>query len=206
MAVERVDRRVGRTRRLLKEALFELIRERGYEKVSIRDIAERADVGRSTFYTHFASKEDLLFDGFDEWLLSRADAEAEAGAGADRVRFRFSLPFLHHIGQSRHFFRAFLGSAAGARIRRKTLEILAQIVRRELDRMEPEHDEDSRAREPRVQLIVGAFMGLTAWWVDDACRLPVEEVDRVFQSMAVRVVAEPGGGGGRRTQSSSMPR
>lgn len=180
-----VDRRVGRTRRALKEALLELIRERGYEKVSIREVTERANVGRSTFYSHFASKEDLLFDGFDEWLLSRAEsgAEDEAEEGADR--FRFSLPFLHHIGDQRRFFEAFIGRAAGARIRSMTLEILSEVVRHELDRIVPERSDDARLAEARVQLLVGAFMGLASWWVDDACRTPVEEVDDAFQSMAL---------------------
>src|SRR5262245_53069992 len=52
----RPDRRVGRTKGRLKTALLELIDERGYERVTIDRIAQRADIGRSTFYSHYASK------------------------------------------------------------------------------------------------------------------------------------------------------
>ena len=187
MSETRVDRRVGRTRRLLKEALLELIRERGYEKISVRDITERADVGRSTFYSHFTSKEDLLFDGFDRWLLSRAEAPDHEGSDAGTERFRFSLPFLTHIGHQRRFFQAIMGSAAGARIRRKTLALLSEMIRRELGRMSGT-SLDARLPEAQVQYLVGAFMGLTSWWVDDSCRLPVEAVDRTFQTLTLEGV------------------
>ena len=56
----RPDRRVARSRRALKEALTDLILERGYEAVTVQDVIDRADVGRSTFYAHFLDKDDLL--------------------------------------------------------------------------------------------------------------------------------------------------
>jgi AcrR family transcriptional regulator len=54
MAERRPDRRVGRTKSRLKGALLELIDQRGYERVTIEQVAERADIGRSTFYSHYA--------------------------------------------------------------------------------------------------------------------------------------------------------
>ncbi len=48
-----LDRRVQKTRKLLQDALIELVAEKGYEAVSIREILDKANVGRSTFYSHF---------------------------------------------------------------------------------------------------------------------------------------------------------
>ena len=56
---ETTDRRVRRTRHLLQEALQELILEHGYDSVTVQDILDRADVGRSTFYAHFRDKDDF---------------------------------------------------------------------------------------------------------------------------------------------------
>jgi len=53
------DRRVQRTRDLLQNALLELLQNRDYDAVTIQDIADRANVGRTTFYLHFESKEAL---------------------------------------------------------------------------------------------------------------------------------------------------
>lgn len=56
----KTDRRVQRTRELLQKALIELIGERGYDTISIRDIVDRANVGRTTFYLHYRSKDELF--------------------------------------------------------------------------------------------------------------------------------------------------
>jgi AcrR family transcriptional regulator len=58
--MDKTDRRVKRTNRLLQEALIELSLERGYAAVTIRDITERADVGYATFFRHYPDKEALL--------------------------------------------------------------------------------------------------------------------------------------------------
>ncbi|NBD35141.1 MAG: TetR family transcriptional regulator [Chloroflexi bacterium] len=59
---DKVDRRVRRTRRRLGEALVALIAERGYDTLTVEEIAERADVGRTTFYSHYQDKDDLLLE------------------------------------------------------------------------------------------------------------------------------------------------
>ena len=60
------DRRIVRTRKLLHESLLALMIEKGYEAVTIQHIIDRANVGRSTFYSHFLDKQDLLQSGFDQ--------------------------------------------------------------------------------------------------------------------------------------------
>ena len=56
----KTDRRVERTRKLLQKALMELIGEGGYNSITIQDIVERANIGRTTFYLHYNSKEELF--------------------------------------------------------------------------------------------------------------------------------------------------
>lgn len=56
----KTDRRVQRTRELLQKALIELISERGYDAITIQDIVARANVGRTTFYLHYSSKDELF--------------------------------------------------------------------------------------------------------------------------------------------------
>ena len=59
------DRRVQRTRRLLHKALMSRVLEKKYESITVQEILDRADVGRSTFYTHFQDKDELLVSGFE---------------------------------------------------------------------------------------------------------------------------------------------
>ena len=174
----RPDRRVQRTRRHLKEALLQLIEERNYDDITIEDITEKADVGRSTFYSHFDSKDDLLFDGFAAALRAlAARAPADSGAG-----FRFSLPLLRHIGSQRRFALATLGGTANSAIQRTVTTILADVVRAELQRRSPS---PKPTREAEVSGVVGAFRGLVTWWLTSGSRVSADEIDRVFQRYSV---------------------
>ena len=56
----KTDRRVQRTRELLQKALIELISERGYDAITIQDIVDLANIGRTTFYLHYSSKDELF--------------------------------------------------------------------------------------------------------------------------------------------------
>ncbi|MCL4248761.1 MAG: TetR/AcrR family transcriptional regulator [Anaerolineae bacterium] len=73
------DRRVQRTRELLQNALMELLETRDYDALTIQDVAERANVGRTTVYLHFESKEDLYRQAH------RAEIARIAGAPLTRV-------------------------------------------------------------------------------------------------------------------------
>lgn len=59
---KKTDRRIAMTKRLLKEALIELLKEKDIYHVSIRELCENADINRSTFYKYYGSQFDLLAD------------------------------------------------------------------------------------------------------------------------------------------------
>ena len=65
---EKIDRRVRKTRKALREAMQVLMSEKGYDQVTIEELTERADIGRTTFYLHYSAKQDLLLEQFDELL------------------------------------------------------------------------------------------------------------------------------------------
>ena len=68
MAEKTTDRRVRRTRHALENALISLILEKGYDAVTIEEITDRADLGRTTFYLHFRDKEELLMNAIDTMI------------------------------------------------------------------------------------------------------------------------------------------
>src|SRR3569833_3369515 len=115
--VQHEDRRVQRTKRLLREALFALIREKGFEKLSVQDIIDRANVGRATFYAHFENKQDLLLSGFDELRKALRDRQREAHSSrtsVDEIVFAYNHNLLSHVNEYRHLFRAMAGKRSGA--------------------------------------------------------------------------------------------
>lgn len=189
------DRRIRKTKLRLKQALLELIDEQQYDAITIHDITRRADVGRSTFYSHFDSKEELLFDGFDDWLLSLAELPATAftgdGAAAGGAGFRFSLPLLQHVRGREQFFRAVFVQSGAVGVRQKFTTLLAKVVRRELDRMARSATSAAArngagvdaviARDAYAHTVAAAFLGLASWWMTIGQKLSAETVDTLFQ-------------------------
>jgi len=172
-----LDPRVRRTRRRLKEALFELIREVGYRRLTVRALVARAGVARSTFYAHYDSKDALLFDGFDAWLLGLVEGDASS---ADARAFRFSLPLLRHAEGHRRIFRALFGRAGSPRAACRFRELLVEVV---LEEMHAAASADPRHAEARAHAIAGAFLGLVTWWFEEGGRFSPEEADGIFQEV-----------------------
>src|SRR5690242_5877298 len=86
MAGRKADRRPERTRAQLHQALLALVVERRYEEITVQDILDRANIGRSTFYVHFRDKDELFLSGMPQLretlmriVKSRAPYEMVAG-------------------------------------------------------------------------------------------------------------------------------
>jgi AcrR family transcriptional regulator len=141
------DRRTARTRRVLLDAFVALVGERRFEAIRVGDIVARADVGRSTFYDHFKSKDDLLRQSMD-WLL-RILAEA-AVPGGDEGRLAFAVG---HFWQNRRLARAVLAPPLGASVRRQ-LEAAIE------ERLEG----DEKIRRARAVQIAAAQLALLEAW------------------------------------------
>jgi len=104
-----VDRRVQRTRQLLDDALMVLIVEKGYETITVQNIIDRANLGRSTFYAHYQDKEDLLRSGMEElvhsiiWHVENTSKDEQNGK---RGRILSTAPLFHHTQEQYPLYKA----------------------------------------------------------------------------------------------------
>ena len=186
----KVDRRVERTRRLLGDALVALIRERGYEALSVQDIIDRANVGRATFYAHFDNKEDLLLSGLDGLHASLKALQRQAhaqGGPADERLFAFSRELFAHADAHRDVFRAMVGDRSVALVQQAFRRILVDLVREDVRAMVP-RSAGTTSPEPIVQFAASGLFGLLMWWVDGRGRPSVEEVNRLFRRLAIPTI------------------
>src|SRR4029450_490800 len=101
------DRRVRRTRRILGEALVSLVLEKGYDQITVQDILDRADVGRSTFYAHYRDKDALFLANFDDMRESLLEAVAAADDTVDPGRIAAAV--FAHAYQGRRIYQAMCG-------------------------------------------------------------------------------------------------
>jgi AcrR family transcriptional regulator len=134
----KTDRRVERTHQLLRSALMSLIREKGFEALTVQNIIDRANVGRATFYAHFDNKEDLLVSGFEDLRASLRQRQREALSGrgsVDERAFAFSHEMFAHANEYRDVFRAMVGKQSGAVVQQILHQMLVELVREDMKAM-----------------------------------------------------------------------
>jgi AcrR family transcriptional regulator len=141
MTAAKTDRRVERTRSALMSAFVELMLSGGYAGVTVEDIATRANVGRSTFYMHFKSREDIL-----QRSLERPSAPLAAVAAGTMSAERL-VPQLQHFHEQRRVNRIFFEPP----LRELWVKCLAPLIERAL-----------AARRARLVLPIGLVAALIA--------------------------------------------
>lgn len=180
------DRQVRRTRALLHRALFELIVEQGYDRTTVQDIIDRADVGRSTFYTHYPTKDDLLLSGLDDLrdVLERTVDTGTPGPDSRQPLLAPLRPVFDHAEGNRQLFRAMLGGRAASVARRAGRRMLSDTLAGHLRTHLTVDDQDDL--DIAVTFLVDGLVGVLVWWLDTHPHLPAEEIYTRFESLATQ--------------------
>ena len=187
MAKRAIDRRVARTKGMLQHALISLILTKDYEAITVEDICEAANVGRSTFYGHYTSKDDLKRSGLDHLRRMLVDRQKEALAARGGMRDRnwaFSLSMFEHARDHMDLYRALVGGRGGAVALGAIRQILSDLVRNELAATVDKKSKDAIPLEFVIQYVVGAYMAVLTWWLDSGAKLPPERIDAMFRHLA----------------------
>ncbi|MFO0547372.1 MAG: TetR/AcrR family transcriptional regulator [Polyangiaceae bacterium] len=174
------DRRVRRTRVHLRDALLELVLERGWDAVSVSDVCDKADIGRSTFYLHFADKEDLLLSGFDDLHAFIASQVA-----ASHEPFAFAEPLILHARDNERLFRAIAGRQSGALAKWRFQDLVTTFTRADIDKLGVE----APLRKHAAQFVAGGFLELMSDWLEGS-KGPAKTAELIerFRLMATGVV------------------
>jgi AcrR family transcriptional regulator len=171
---------VRRTKASLHSALIGLAREKPYPAIAVKEILDRADVGKSTFYMHFRDKDDLLESGIHEVLRSARGPSASRSA-VDRL-LAFSLPLLTHIGEHRHAVGPEMRRESRLAMHARLMEALEALVTDDLAGV----FRRSKSRVPidlLAQHVASTFVLVLNWWVESAPTLTPADVDGLFREL-----------------------
>ncbi|WP_437957251.1 TetR/AcrR family transcriptional regulator [Sorangium sp. So ce119] len=174
------DRRVQKSRKLLSDALVSLILEKGYDDVTIQDIIDRANVGRSTFYAHYENKEQLLLFGHEHL---RALFLRDAGRPLD------FLPFYRHLAEMRELVSKLLSAEKSERVLTRSLEDILQgsICRLYAPRMAPE---EGALFMLRSEAAAAALVRLMTSWVHKGMPCSPERMAEESTALLQRVLPD----------------
>jgi AcrR family transcriptional regulator len=184
----RTDRRVERTRQLIRTAFRSLLEERGYEALTVQEIIDRANVGRATFYAHFDNKDELFASGFDELrasLKARQRAALSRGGDIGERVFGFSHEMFVHANEYRGVFHAMMGKQSGAVVQRLLQKLLVDLVRDDVKAATEGGATSAVTIEAVAQFIAGGLFGLLVWWLNARPRLSPAEVNALFRQLAL---------------------
>ncbi|OWR32727.1 TetR family transcriptional regulator [Saccharibacillus sp. O23] len=168
-----MDRRVRKTRETLFDTLIQLLREKEFERITIQEIADRADVNRGTVYLHFEDKYDLLNRCIDSYLVRLNDSclpiEPSESPEVSLLRtFRY-------LENSADVYSVLLRSEGVAAFRLRLSELLRQGVEEQFDRLV---SDDRLNKEISIQFVTTAIVGLLEWWVARSMPYSAEEMVR----------------------------
>jgi AcrR family transcriptional regulator len=193
VATNRVDRRVSRTRRQLKDSLFALILEKGYDAVTIEDITERADLGRTTFYLHYHDKEELLLESIKviaQDLLGQIaplhpllwdEHNLETSENHDPIRVTFA-----HAAENAQLYQIILRGEGAIKASTRVHGIISETISSLITRSSEDGSAPVQLGVPLEifsNYLAGALTGLLTWWLETGMCYTPEEMSQMFRKM-----------------------
>src|SRR5215203_1041081 len=167
---KKTDARVRRTRDALGDALITLMQEKPFETITVQEVLDRAHVSRSTFYTHYSDKDDLLMSDAEEFFEAISMALSQHGDISHRV---FPVKeFFAHLSNVQPFFKALVKSGKYQENMELARGHFARGIERRLSEL-PRGQAIPANELPAIAFThAGALLSLLTWWLDRGMREP----------------------------------
>ncbi len=182
MKQDKQDRRSQRTRRLVNSALLQLLFERHYDAITVQDILDRAEIGRSTFYTHYFDKEDVLtsiaeqmLETFDQQFSHRKVEQGIIPA----------LELFQHVQQNYQYFQAMMRGNTGEVLWEAAQTTLSKSIEQTLTTTSMEKRPPSIPWDVISQYLAGSFLHLLKWWLRAEMPYSPEQMEGIFRQLAL---------------------
>ena len=179
--IKRDDRRVCRTRRSLSRALVELMMEKRYTAITVQDVIDRADVGRSTFYAHYRDKEDLFLSQWKR-LLDWFAAQIEWEKGREG-RFIPVEKLFQHVQESQSFYKALARSGKVNLIFKTGVDYLSESIESGLTSFLAKKPRPSVPIPVLSNYIASEVIAQLKWWADHNMPYSPERMDEIFHEL-----------------------
>ncbi|BCJ36987.1 TetR family transcriptional regulator [Actinocatenispora thailandica] len=173
------DLRVRRTRKLLREALVALIEERGFDRVTVGAITERAMVSRAAFYRNYRDKYQLVEQIFDEAMAEVRGQVADGDPDSRRARW---VAFFGHVDEYHRLYAALLGARGSAWFASRMRSALAELTA-------PHFPPDAPVPGLLPAALSAVFVESIVWWLANDRPVPAAEIADRSADLAGAMIA-----------------
>jgi AcrR family transcriptional regulator len=174
----REDRRVRRTRDSLAAAMMELMVRKRFDRITVQDLLDQANVGRSTFYSHWRGKEDLLLTHFDAMLESTVGGQEHDPSALP------TLGLIRHIGSQHRLYRALVWGRRAELILRRAEDYLTARFLKDLTRLSGPGAPDVPLADA-ARFAASAFLAQLRGWLDQDMPISPEELNRRYHALVL---------------------
>jgi AcrR family transcriptional regulator len=180
-----IDRRIGKTRQVLQEAMYSLMQEKLYSKITIQDIIDRANVGRSTFYSHYETKDDLLLSCIEHllemlnlYIINYLEMNQDTSPRLITV-----VELFDHIKEKSKIIKGLMKA--------ESADVFFDKVQAFWNKKIEEYLQSKLAKdiEPTVPLVIltnhitSTLINLIKWWVNNKMSYTSSQMDQYFQEL-----------------------
>jgi AcrR family transcriptional regulator len=186
----KVDRRVRRTQKLLKEALVALTLERGYEELTIQDITDRADIGYRTFFRHYVDKDALLKAVLSSIqmelreLMALPPQDVFTNTEIDVTDFTDNAILFKHVREHCDLYRVLLRSE------RTIVESVMDFSMAELKKNFGNLPKSAVPLDIIANHVIGATIAMVRWWLDNDMKQTPEQMGDYHARLVLRPLRE----------------
>lgn len=182
--MKKEDRRILKTRMVLQDAMFSLMQEKSYNKITIQEIIDRANVGRSTFYSHFETKDDLLLSSI-EILLEMLNQYIVDYLESNEKKPRL-LPvaeLFDHIRENSKPMKGLMKAESSEVFFNKVQTYWNNNIDRYLKARFPKDSEPELPLAILTNHITSTLINLIKWWINNKMPYSSAQMDCYFQEL-----------------------
>jgi AcrR family transcriptional regulator len=189
-----IDRRITRTKRLIRDALTTLMEEKGFENITVSDLTAKADINRGTFYLHYRDKYDLLEQSENEVIKEINEIIKDAQQLIPKNdAYRYSLQLEHfpfittlfeYILENSSFMKVILGPKGDPAFQEKMKEVMkrnllqnvVEKIKKENLIVPPEH---------LIAYVCSAHLGVIQHWIENGMKESPREMSSILAQITL---------------------
>jgi Transcriptional regulator len=166
-----MDRRIQKTRQAIMNSFVDLLTEKGFDKITINDIADRANINRGTVYLHYVDKFDLLdkcIETYVELLLQHCANTSDTSFNVIALQSIFE-----YLEKNITIYRLLFSNEGAGYFRKRLYSIIAQELTGVIA-LKPENNKF--LNDVTIHFLASGFIGVLEWWVNNSMPCNVQEI------------------------------